>query len=985
MRTDRRGMIRSSIGAAVGMALWGGAGRTVAAQDAPPPSAPQPTTAPENPPTLAACLPFLDWDPAQRGPLLIVAPERAVLPGVAYAYDGTSTRVVMPASAEREPIRAGRNGFRLATISPRYRRKLTAIGSLSAAVPDTVAVLRYKNLPEPDIYAGVRPESRPQLLLATLSPAQWRRVLSPDGLGMGDLKRDQQAMFAGLFPETTKLYRTDPPAPGQEYGKTEVVPLHAVNMSAIRLRLYQDLHWSYLFKDAKGGLLHMGDSPSSNTEPTYRLERSDPFTMHYTYDYGETEVAKDVTIFGVDVLEAQPNRAKPSNIDYEGSAWNAGVSLADARKIGDLVTRIRKATGVELYADKRYADLPVHTRAAPNTDVRSGDLLKALALSVTGTFRRVASGSESAFVMTDDAVGSGIRFATLSDWIRGGEERLLDRLQQLGKAAREANYSDTAPWALREDMAPSAALLERLAHRRGLPPLSIEKMSERLIPLAELPKGIQERVRSQQDSRRAQAAASPNDNHQPIREDGVLIDVKAKLAVVLPGIGSIPLPIEDMNFSDNEQGGNQQEMAWYRSGVTPPDMVAPLPVRIEARWFPRRFVVVTVKSTDDAREAARLAHTRHFTGLVFSFGDQSPKEIAGWVSVARETAPDVAVWLKTSLLRQNGAKDSDSEATGMASRLDRNILDETYTQSLRRPAAQNPFYGGFAPSPPDDGAGDYLAVGDPDALQAVRSRVVSLVSGVPGVAGLLFTDITPPGYMNPSMGTSDRELGYTPLARLAFLREAGSDPIDLSPVGELEQHGWMPGINRMQTRVRLPYFPDLGPNVSNSTINGQPATALGAKDLYPRWYEFRAKQLSAAHLVLRAAIKSESPCIEVLTQHLGMWGMVMEWPLPTAIPTTAAAPPAKPPPPAKPAAPPAFQWLPFSFSERVPEGAAPMNRSERFARQMARSVAWLSKPTPEAKAAMASTKYGLLLDLSRASVADTDEILSQIIIGPEPK
>ncbi|MBC8135732.1 MAG: hypothetical protein H8F28_07600 [Fibrella sp.] len=981
MRTDRRGMIRSGIGVAVAMALGGAVQTEDASAQEPPKAAP-----PENPSTLAACLPHSDWGPADRGPLLIVAPERARLESAERTY---SQGLRIPAKPEPVPI--GRNGFRLATISPRYRRKLTAIGSLSAVVPDTMAVLRYKNLPEPDIYAGIRPESRPQLLLATLSPAQWRLVMSPDGLSMGDLKRDQQAMFAGLFPDTTKLYRTNPPVPGQEYGKTEVVPLDTVNIAAVRLRLYQDLSWSYLFKDTKGGTLHMGgDNRTGNKEPTYRLQISDPSTMYYSYGgQGDTEVATNVTVFGANLLEAQTNRAKPSDIAYEASAWGASVSLADARTIGDLVARVREATGMEIYADKRYADLPVHTRIAPNTGVRSGDLLKALALSVTGTWRRIESGSEVAFVMTDDLVGSGVRFAVLSDWIGVAQRRLHVELEKLGGAARQANVSDTAPWALQQDMAPSAELIQKIASRRDLPSLSSEKLGERIIPLAELPPGIRERVRSQQNNWREQAATSSSDIHRkPIREDGVLIDVKPKLAAILPGIGTIPLPMEDMNFGNKEYGGGDSpEMAWYRSGMMPPDMTASLPLRIEARWFAKRFVIVAVKSADDARKAARLAYTRNFTGLVFSVGDQPPGEIAEWLSAARETVPGMAIWLRTSLLRRKTGSDSDAGKVGIVDRFDRNISGETYAKSLQRPVvAQNRFYESYSPSPSDDDAGDYLSVSDKDALQAVRSRIVSLINGVSGIAGLILTDIVPPGYTTQFGGGTvppDRELGYNPASRLAFLREAGGDPIDLSPFGDLEQNGWMPGMNRMQTRVRLPYFPDMGPNVSNSTINGQPATTMGAKDLYPRWYEFRAKQLSAALDSLRTAIKAESPQTELLVQNPGTWGGLTEW-VPSA-PVAAATARSKPVPNAKPAPPPAFQWLPLSFMAGIPPGATPMNRSDRFARQMTRSVEWLRKPTPQAKTAMASTKYGLLLDIAQAPVTDADEILSQIIIEPMTK
>lgn len=62
-----------------------------------------------------------------------------------------------------------------------------------------------------------------------------------------------------------------------------------------------------------------------------------------------------------------------------------------------------------------------------------------------------------------------------------------------------------------------------------------------------------------------------------------------------------------------------------------------------------------------------------------------------------------------------------------------------------------------------------------------------------------------------------------------------------------------------------------------------------------------------------------------------------------------------------------------------------MKDSERFARQIARSVEWFRKPpTPQMKAAPANGKRALLLDLTPVPLADAEELLSQIVIEPSP-
>lgn len=979
MRTDRRGMIRGGIRVAVGMALWGEASQEALAQGTGFPRSGYPRgESADNPPTLLACLPNLDWVPADRGPLLIVAPERARLQSKVVSHFYDIPHRVERVAVDAEQVRAGKNGFRLATISPRYRRKLVAAGSLSVVVPETMAVIRYKNLPEPDLFQGVLPEYRPSLLLATLSKPQWNRLMSVDGLGMDDLRRDQQAMFAGLLPATTQLYRTNPPAPGQSVGITEAVPLTTVKRLNARLRFYKELAWSFV--DKKGGLTSI-TGQFDNKKPVYRLQTSpNPSVAYHSYEERTaSENAENISIFGVNVLEAQPNHAKPSDIDYDAAIWDAAVSLLEAKTVGDLITRIREATRMEIYADQRYARLPVYTRAVVNTGVRAGDILKALALSVTGTYRRVESGTDEAFVMTDDRIGSGVRLTLLNDWIQSAQAKLREVRESAITLAQEVHAIDNAPWALREDMAPSAALQERMVSFQGLPVLSTANPDERLVPVSDLPPGVQARVRSQQKYRRERAENQEEPPPTPLREDGVIIGTKPVLAVVLPEIGTVPFSHSELLLQgSNTDQYSDSELSWYKSGTHVPDMSASLPVQVGAGWFQKRVLGVSVKNAGDARKAARLAKARHFDALLFSVGDQSPSTIAEWLSAARKIVPDIPVWLKVSVFRENSVEHSDTMYTNEKYPMDRNILGETHTKSLQRPVFSSDLAVPF-PTPSDSGTGNYIAVGDRDTFHAIQSRLVSLAKLAPKITGIVFMGATPPGYEEynaPFRMPPDRELGYHSALRLAFLRETGTDPIDLSPFGELTRQGWMPSDNAMPTWVSLPYFPDLGPNVRNAHIDGKPATELAAKDLYPRWQDFRTKQLSVALDTLRSAIATEVPTLELLMPNQDIWGGLKTWES-----SAVAISPPEPISSTNPALHPVFIWLPFVYKDITPPGTVPLKGNERFARQLNRFVSWMSTPpTPEAKQMIASTKFGLLLDLTAAPLADAEELLSQIII-----
>ncbi len=688
MRIDRRGVIRGGVGIAAAIAFNGTMPRVAAVQRGRLPANV------ENPPTLAACLPLLNWDPAERGPLLIVAPERAKTTLVQPIGFSEQRRASPPLDFGGTHVTTERKALRLSVISPRYRRKLVTVGSLSAAVPETMGVLRYKNLPKPDLFAAVRPETRPQLLLASLTKAQWRRLSSVDGLGIGDLERDQQAMFAGLLSETATLFRTNPPAPGQNQTKTEIVPLNGVRMADARLRLYKELSWTYLQKNTKGGgTLSMGNQRQGDDikEPILRLQFNDSSADHaFNGGRDDSEVVENISVFGVNLLEALPNRAKPSDIDYDDPFWNISVSLSDARTVGELVARVRAATGVEIYSDKRYAELLVHTRAVANTGVRSGDLLKTLALSVTGTFRRVASGSETAFVMTDDRVGSGTRYALLNDWIQNATKELRVASEKIGGAAQEADVSGNAPWSLREDMIPSPALLKRMAGDGKGTVIPSEKLHEHLTPISELPPEVQERVRSQLDYLREQSATQDEGNCHYLHEEGVMIGTKPTLSLVLPGIGTIPLPHDDIPLTDRPANPFYPAgMDWYSRGMMPPDMTAKLPVRIDSGRITKRLLAVQVGNVEDARRAALFAHSHRFNAVLFRVGGQSAEEIAAWTAAARAAVPGIAVWLRTPLLRGNmapapGSAQAEESPTPP---LDLTVREETYTKLLQRTAA----------------------------------------------------------------------------------------------------------------------------------------------------------------------------------------------------------------------------------------------------------------------------------------------------------
>ncbi|RYG31641.1 hypothetical protein EON81_22445, partial [bacterium] len=115
-----------------------------------------------------------------------------------------------------------------------------------------------------------------------------------------------------------------------------------------------------------------------------------------------------------------PNRLKESQLDYASSGFKREVDLSGVKTAGDLVAEIAKVSGTELYADLRFSRLPVVVTG--QTKGTASDLLRALAVGVAGTFRRVGD----AYVLTDSLAGVGALRERWGRFVEAGSARLRE-------------------------------------------------------------------------------------------------------------------------------------------------------------------------------------------------------------------------------------------------------------------------------------------------------------------------------------------------------------------------------------------------------------------------------------------------------------------------------------------------------------------------------------------------------------------------------
>ena len=158
--------------------------------------------------TLDAALAAVTWDVSRRGPLLVVNPQ--------------GTRALP--SSEPPPASERAGDVNLRTLAARFGRQLMPAGSLTALVPITMVVLNAQP-GRPNPYAGLPRSQKVKLLMASLTPAQWRTMGSPQGLGMADLTQEQQPLFLSLLPEPFALnnYKMQDGSKLSQHGKDVVL------------------------------------------------------------------------------------------------------------------------------------------------------------------------------------------------------------------------------------------------------------------------------------------------------------------------------------------------------------------------------------------------------------------------------------------------------------------------------------------------------------------------------------------------------------------------------------------------------------------------------------------------------------------------------------------------------------------------------------------------------------------------------------------
>jgi hypothetical protein len=331
---------------------------------------------------------------------------------------------------------------------------------------------------------------------------------------------------------------------------------------------------------------------------------------------------------------------KPSDLDYSDTALDGYVPLAGAKTVEDLVKRIAEATRMEIHADVRYGQLAVHLRTAPGADsARAGDLLKALAYSVTGTIRRLTGDKGSAYVLTDDRVGLGTRHARIADWLRVRSRSLGSAKADAYSAFAAARESLPFPWSNIEGYSPSASLQSVLAKRSRYRRRKDSRREPAVhVKLTELPTEAQEKARHTIEyinSERIKRGS--NDSFgRSLRADVVTPYSGYKFAVSVPASAMWYQREHDARRFRTSSHGHSALPEQYRRA----------PIRLSSAAAPIRAIAVSVGV---CRRCRRGGTTRESTRLQppgLDIPTNTPTEtVAAWVSAVKATDATLPVHL----------------------------------------------------------------------------------------------------------------------------------------------------------------------------------------------------------------------------------------------------------------------------------------------------------------------------------------------------
>lgn len=289
-------------------------------------------------------------------------------------------------------------------------RKTVKIGGLTAIVPTRMTTLNSRFTEAPNLYDGLPREAKVLYLLTLLDDQQWRKVTG-EGLTISDCHGPQVAVMQSILPNPFRWFPATVAGPNsvQLTGILDK-PNELTNQErgAVKLRVIRHLELTLPLED-NGGFT--GASVRDNVPVGTKI----PYLKEYDGDE-----------YGQHIKIETENVPRKSQLDLRDSRFDAKVALKTGESVTDLMGKIAATTGVQVVPDPHYGRM-IMFEAGESATAR--DLLQALALGTTGTYRRVGNG----YVLTCDLEGVAAHQARIAIW-ESDIDKIVDERQTLWRS-----------------------------------------------------------------------------------------------------------------------------------------------------------------------------------------------------------------------------------------------------------------------------------------------------------------------------------------------------------------------------------------------------------------------------------------------------------------------------------------------------------------------------------------------------------------------
>lgn len=743
-------------------------------------------------------LPSLSWKVSERGPLMVVGANKINVPDLQERMQKQALPVIPPANTQAK------------TIADLFEYRVEKVGTLHALIP--IQIKKFDGAPNIDPSEAMLMERHElaQALGYSLTKDQWAALSSANGLGVNDLTPKQQAMYLELLPDPVRIRPTQ--RPDNQQGQPEAVELTPDQRAQMRLRMSRQLSLAFMASGSGNNSVSFGDGLGQK-ERNFYLEyvsaRKEPL-----YDR---------------VAPLVPNRLKPSDLDFNAAQLDPHVTFDGIQTVEPLMERLRQTTGARVVlADARLGGQTVKFWGE---SARAGDVLQALCRCVGGTFRKVGTGQEAFYVLTDDRVGLGTRLAAFGEWRNTASSQRWRNNEKLRKTMESLDIRSMASLEDPYGLSPEQRdLVEKSRYNFS------GSQQDRGLSISSLPASMQAYVQKTLDKTPTfRFNDGTGEQEQSLRKDRVMIHSNYKLQFVVPGWGEADS--HDLWGIANAAEESDSARHYRNNPTKPPTPAEVKPLAYPASWRVRALSI-RPKDAAEAKALTRLAKANGFTTIWVTVPPDAAKARPLIEAAQAEKLPVVAV---TSLLQV------PRSAIPTGTEPDISIMGETsdqYAERQRlRAVAMNPDYPVPAPTDPPV----YLA--PTAATQKIMIERAAAIAKIPGLAALVMRNITPPGYGEPApyYSTERAGLGFTLDNRLAFLQKESVDPIDLS-------------TQYMDSRLLPRFFDNNGPN-HIQLLGGQYGPDPNWKDRQRLWGEFLSGRITSFKKALFTRLKEVSPAL----------------------------------------------------------------------------------------------------------------------------